>query len=76
MSYFKNAYILGLLPIVCLIYNLIPKKRYLFLLLVNFAIYFYLVNFRVVFLLVSILSIYFCGLSLNKIDSKKEKLLK
>ena len=76
MSYLKASYIFAILPVIIIIYNLVPKKRQYFLLLANLAFYFLLGKFRLVYLVISIILIYFSARKMDKYESEKEKLLK
>lgn len=75
-SYFELAYAFLFLPIVVLIYNIVPKKyRYLVLLLAS-LVFFYLISHKlIVFLILSIISIYLGAKSLTKIETKKDALI-
>lgn len=76
MSYFHPVFALVFLPILVLIYNLIPKKfRPLLLLIASFGFFFVVSKKLIVFLMLSILSIYFIALFLNKLDNKRDSLL-
>ncbi len=77
MSYLKATYIFAILPAIVVIYNLIPKKRHLFLLLVNLLFYFALGTKRIIFLIISIISIYLSAILIDKLDNQKsdDKLL-
>ena len=76
MSYFSGSYLFLVVPIIALIYNLIPKKREYFLLFANLVVYYIMGKYRLVFLIVSIISVYFSALFIKKVDEKKEILLK
>lgn len=78
MSYLKLSYAAIIVPVILVLYNLIPKNsiRRWFLLFVNAVFYFILGTKRIIFLILSIISVYFSARLLNKIDNKKEKLLK
>ena len=78
MSYLGSTFAFVILPIILIIYNINSKKviRRWVLLLANAAFYFILSTYNIVFLIISILSIYFSALLINKIDDKKENLLK
>ncbi len=76
MSYFKSIYLFVILPIIALIYNLIPKKRQWFLLLANFVVFYIMGKFRLIFLVLSIISVYFSARFIKKAEDKKEELLK
>lgn len=75
-SYYSGIYLFVLLPLIALIYNLIPKKRQWFLLLANGFVYYLLGKLGIIYLIISILSVYFCALFIKKIDDKKELTLK
>jgi len=76
MSYFSGSFLFLIVPIIALIYNLIPKKREWFLLLANFFVYYLMGKYRLIFLILSIISVYFSALLIKKEDEKKEVLLK
>lgn len=76
MSYFNVYFAFLFIPILIIIYNLIPKKvRPFLLLLASFGFFFVVSSWRIIFLIISILSIYFMGIWMNKIDKEKESLL-
>ena len=75
MSYLKFAYILIVVALV-FVYNLTPKKiKPLVLLAASFVFFAYISRELIVFLCLSILSVYIGGRVINRIDTKKEKLV-
>ncbi len=77
MSYFKYIYLFGFLPIILIIYNLIPNKgRKYFLLFVNLAFYYFIGHKLIIYLLLTILSVYLSGRLMTKYDGQEEELLK
>ena len=78
MSYLKKEFLFAILPLIIILYNLIPKKnvRRVFLLIANLGFYFILGTYRMIYLIISIISIYFGALYIKKYDDIKEKLLK
>lgn len=73
LSYFNRAYMFFILPLIVIIYNIIPKKlRPIILLLASFIVYYLFSSKLIGYLLLSILSIYISGMIMNKIDDKKE----
>ena len=76
MSYFNVYFAFLFIPLLIIIYNLIPKKvRPFLLLLASFGFFFVVSRWRIIFLGASILSIYLIGIWMDKIDKKKELLL-
>lgn len=74
MNYFELAYAFLFLPIVVLIYNLVPQKvRYLVLLLASFIFFFMISSKLIIFLVLSIISIYLGGKLLSSLNDKMEK---
>ena len=78
MSYLKKEFLFAILPLIIILYNLIPKKnvRRIFLLIANLGFYFILGTYRMIYLIISIISIYFGALYIKRYDEIKEKLLK
>jgi len=77
LSYFNRVYIFLFLPLFILIYNITPKKyRYLVLMAASFLFFFMISNKLIFFLILSILSVYLCGLLLDRIEDKKDETLK
>ncbi len=76
MSYFNSLYLFLILPIIVIIYNLIPKGRRYYLLFVNLVFYFIIGNKLIIYLLLTILSVFLCGKLMYKYDNEKETLLK
>ena len=76
MSYFNYALIFLVLPILVIIYNLLPKKaKPILLLIFSFGFFFFISNWLIVFLLLSIVSIYFCTNYLGKLDKQRDALI-
>ena len=76
MNYFDLTYAFIFLPIVIIIYNIMPKKiRPVILLIASFIFFFLISKFLIGFLLLSILSIYFGARIMSKIDRKRNQLL-
>ncbi len=76
MSYFQPVFAFLFIPILVIIYNILPKKvRPILLLITSLGFFFVISNYLLIFLLCSIISIFFIGLKLNKIDIEKNKLL-
>ena len=74
MSYFNVYFAFLFIPALIIIYNLMPKKvRPFILLLASFGFFFVVSKVRIVFITLSILSIYFIGLWMDKIDDKRDK---
>ena len=78
MSYTKPLYLVIFLPIVVILYNLIPQKhRWKVLLLSSYAFFWSISGKLIVYLLVSTIVTYVAGLWLKKKqDERNEKLLK
>ena len=76
MSYLSIYYLFLVIPAVVIIYSIVPKKfRYIFLLLVSFALFFYISKKLIVILFITILTTYISALFINKLEEKKELLL-
>lgn len=76
MSYFELVYAFLFLPVTVIIYNLIPKKYRHFVLLIASFIFFTMISKAlVIFLVFSIVTIYFGGLGLSKLNNKQEEVL-
>ena len=76
MSYFNVYFAFLFIPVLIIIYNLMPKKvRPFILLLASFGFFFVISKIRIIFLIASILSIYAIGIWMDKIDKKKNVLL-
>ena len=72
--YYSLKYLFVALPLSSLIYKIIPKKfRYLLLLLISLAFITFYSKFRIIYILLSILSIYYCGIGMDKVDEKRDK---
>ena len=76
MSYIDAGLIFLVLPILILVYNLLPKKaRPVLLLLFSLGFFYYISKFLVVFLLLSIVSVFFIAKAINKVYEKRDKLI-
>ena len=76
MSYFDLSFAFLFIPILIIIYNIMPRKvRPFVLLLASFGFFFVVSSVRIVFIILSILSIYFVGIWMDKIDKKRDLLL-
>lgn len=75
MSYFNSYYLFIVLPIIFLIYNLIPKKRNVFLFIINLLFFVFISRQYVIFLLITIISVFLTAKKISLIDSEKEKIL-
>ena len=76
MSYFDLSFAFLFIPILIIIYNLMPRKaRPFVLLLASFGFFFVVSSVRIIFIILSILSIYFVGIWMDKIDKKRDLLL-
>lgn len=76
MSYLNPGFAFLFLPILILIYNLVPKKVRPFLLLItSLGFFFFVSEFLVVFLILSIISVYILTQLFSKIDEKRENAL-
>lgn len=76
MNYFDLTYAFLFLPIVIIIYNIMPKKiRPAVLLLASFLFFFMISKFLIIFLLLSIVSIYIGARKMGSLDKKKNELL-
>ena len=74
MSYFNIIYIFAFLPVVIILYNIIPKKlRPVLLLIASYLFFFDISGKLIIFLILSSLSIYFSALLMKKIDKVKEE---
>ena len=77
MSYFDPGFIFLVVPILLLIYNLVPKKfRPVILLVFSFGLFIFISKWLVVFLILSILTIYFVANYLDKLNKKRNELIK
>ena len=77
MSYFDPGFIFLVVPILLLIYNLVPKKfRPIILLVFSFGLFIFISKWLVVFLILSILTIYFVANYLDKLNKKRNELIK
>lgn len=76
MNYFDLTYAFLFLPIVVIIYNIMPKKiRPAILLLASFVFFFMISKFLIGFLFLSILSIYIGARLMGQMDRKRDILL-
>lgn len=76
MSYFNLAFAFLIVPIVVVLYNIVPKKVRPFILLGASCIFYYLSSANlIIFLLMSIVSIYLTGLKMSNIDEELAKKL-
>ena len=76
MSYFNYGLIFLALPILVILYNILPKKiRPILLLLFSFGFFFFVSSWLIVFLLLSIISIYCVTNYLSKLDKKRDALI-
>ena len=76
MSYFSILYLLAFLPLVIIIYNILPRKiRPIILLIASFIFYFIYSKWLVIYLLLSILSIYLAGLLMKHVNDRRDKAL-
>ncbi len=76
MSYFGLFPLFVFLPLVIIIYNILPKKVRPIVLLIASYIFFYIIsNKLIVFVILSSLSIYIAGLIMKEIDKDRDKLL-
>ncbi len=77
MSYFSVIYFLVFLPIVIVIYNILPKKiRPIILLIASVFFFFTYSKWLIIFLLLSSISIYLAGYFLNKLNVEKNNISK
>ena len=77
MSYFNLGLIFAGIIFIALIYNFIPKKaRPILLLFVSFGFFFFMSKFLIIFLILSILSIYCVTNYLDKLNKKRDLLIK
>ncbi len=76
MSYLNIIYVFLFLPIVVIVYNIIPKKlRSIVLLIASYTFFFLISKWLIIFLLLSSLSIYLSGRVIYNINLKKDKVL-
>lgn len=76
MSYFDAIFAFLFIPILIVIYNIVPKKfRPYFLLAVSFGFFCVISKFLIAFLLLSILSIYLITNKFTKIDKERDEVL-
>ena len=72
MSFFDLWFAFLFVPIIVLIFIIVPKKAKPFILLISSYVLFFMISkFLIIFLLLSTLSIFFAGKKLKKIDSDK-----
>ena len=76
MSYLHPAYSFLFLPILIVIYNILPKKVRPYLLLISSLGFFaFISKALIIFLILSIISIYLVARYLTKIDKKRDQVL-
>ena len=76
MSYFNAGLIFLAIPLLVLIYNLLPKKGRPFLLLIfSLGFFLFISKGLIIYLLLSITSIYFIGRLINKNYEERDKLI-
>lgn len=76
MTYFDLSYAFLFLPIVMIVYSITPKKfRYIILLIASLVFFGIISKALIILLLLTIISIYFGGIFLNKINEKQELVL-
>ena len=76
MSYFSVKFVFLFIPILVVIYNLIPKKaRPILLLISSLGFFFVISKALIIYLILSIISIYLIAYILDKIDEKRDILL-
>ncbi len=77
MSYFSVLYILVFLPLVIIIYNILPKKvKPLVLLFSSYLFFFLYSKWLLIFIFLSSLSIYIAGIYIKKIEKEKNEKIK
>lgn len=77
MSYFNPIFIFLIIPILLLIYNLVPKKfRPIILLVFSFGLFIFISKWLFIFLILSILTIYFVANYLDRLNKKRNELIK
>ena len=73
LSYFNRAYMFLMLPMLVVLYNIMPKRIRPILLLCASLLFFWLIsNNLVIYLILSIISIYSVGLIMDYIEEKKD----
>ncbi len=73
MSYFDLSFAFLFIPIVVLIFMLVPKKVKTYVLLLSSYLFFFMISGNlVIFLLLSTISIYLAGKKIGKINSKRD----
>ncbi len=74
MSYFNLALLLGIVPVLVVIYQICPKKiRPVLLLLVSYGLFFYVSKWLLGFIILSSVSIYLYGLLVLRNNKKVEE---
>ena len=74
MSYFDPGFIFLVVPILLLIYNLVPKKfRPIILLVFSFGLFIFISKWLFIFLILSILTIYFVANYLDRLNKKRNE---
>ena len=77
MQYTHPIYFLAFLPIMLLVYMLCPqKKRWFALLLASYSFFYIISRHLIVYLLFTTISIYVIGLWIEKIQLKRDELIK
>ena len=77
MSYFNIGLIFLALPILIIIYNIMPKKiRPILLLIFSLGFFFFISKWLVIFLVLSIISVYITAILLDKISDKRNEAIK
>ena len=77
MQYYQPIYFLVFLPIVMLLYSIVPKiHRWKVLLLASYIFFFSISRFLIVYLLISTVLIHYFGLWLNTIVNEKKQKMK
>ena len=77
MSYWSLTYLFAFLPIVIIIYNLLPQKhRWKLLLLASYAFFWIISNKLIVYIIATTLLIYFGGRCLSRIQKRRNEELK
>ncbi len=77
MSYFDVVYFLAFLPIVIIVYSLLPKKIKPLILLIASLVFFFLYSrWLIVFIIISALSIFLAAKKITKIENEKKEAIK
>ena len=76
-SYWSFKYLCLFLPIIVIIYNILPQKhRWKLLLLASYAFFWILSSTLIIYIIISTILIYFGGIWLSKIQEKRNEELK